>query len=292
MLSVTRCQGMISDMDRYTLWRALMLAFCFFNFSFIANQAIAGEERLPLWEFGLGGGVFSLPQYMGSDERYTIPFGFPYLIYRGEHWRMDRDGLRNRLVDKDSYSFEVSLSGGLPVKNSNRARVGMPELDFTGEIGPKLNYYLTEGAQDGWLVELPLRAAVNIQGEYLGWVTDPKLKYHYVSEDSVLHTGLDFGVHYSSELYHQTYYGVDGVYATAERAAYNAGEGLHSVFVKARIRYTFDENKVFFAAVQARTLAPGVVSDSPLVKQDYYGTVGIGIIWLFATADEEVIRDY
>ncbi len=257
-----------------------------------AKHAEAGEETLPLWELGVGAGGFSLPQYMGSDERYTIPFAFPYVIYRGEHWRVDRDGLRNRLFDSEKFSLEVSLSGGLPVKNSNQARAGMPELHFTGEIGPKINWYISEKEHDSWVLKLPLRAAVNVQGDYLGWVTDPKLtySYHTLTPEGSLHAGFDIGVHYSSQLYHQTYYGVEPLYATADRPAYQAREGLHSVFMKGRLRYSFNNKVALFAGLQFRSLQGGIVHDSPLVKNNLYSTLGVGVIWLFSASDEVVVR--
>ncbi len=93
-------------------------------------EAVEAEDNIeePLWELGAGFGGISLPQYMGSDERYTIPFAFPYMIYRGEKWRIDRSGIKNKLVNVDKFSLELSLSGGLPVRNDNQARAGMPEL--------------------------------------------------------------------------------------------------------------------------------------------------------------------
>ncbi len=280
-----RAMNLNRNLYKYPLLLGLMLLVA-------ASQADAGDEELPLWELGLGGGVFSLPQYMGSDERYTIPFVFPYLIYRGEHWRADRDGLRNRLFDSDTFSLEVSLSGGLPVRNDNRARLGMPELYLTGEVGPKVNWYITETAHDSWVAHLPLRAAVNVQGDYVGWVTDPKLSYNYhmPTRDGVFRRGFDLGVHYSSARYHQTYYGVEAVNATAIRPAYQARAGFHSVYFKAKVRYSYEKNLDLFAAIQARTLVGGVVEDSPLVKNNFYGTIGVGAIWIFSTSEERVLR--
>ncbi len=253
----------------------------------------AGEERLPLWELGMGAGAFSLPQYMGSDERYTYPFAFPYLIYRGERWRLDRTGLRNRIFDSDKLSFDMSLSGGLPVKNTNRTRQDMPKIYLTGEIGPKINWQISDSERIGWSAHLASRAAINIKGKYVGWITEPYLRYTYqtpVSEGK-LRIKADAGALYGSQKYHNTYYGVAPIYATATRFAYRAKSGLHSFYIKVKIRYPVRKNLELFASMQARTLSVGVVKDSPLVKSNAYTAAALGVIWLFSTSDETVMRD-
>ena len=257
------------------------------------TSAQADEERVPLWEVGVGAGAFSLPQYMGSDERYTYPFAFPYLIYRGERWRLDRTGLRNRIFDSDNLSLDLSLSGGLPVKNSNRARAGMPDIHWTGEIGPRLNWQISETERIVWSGHLASRAAVNIKGKYVGWVTEPYLRYTYRTPvaNGSLRIKTDIGALYGSQKYHDTYYGVAPIYATAARPAYQAKAGLHSVYVKARFRYPLRENLELFTSLQARSMSSSVVKDSPLVKSRVYMTGALGVVWLFATSDETVMQN-
>ena len=266
----------------------VMLAIIFPMVCYAADE----EENIeqPLWEFGAGFGGSSLPQYIGSDERYAIPFAFPYLIYRGENWRVDTSGVKNQVVDSEKYTIELSLSGGLPVRNDNLARVDMPELLLNAEVGAKLNWYLSESEYESWIIRLPLRAVVDIEGSYNGWVADPVLtrKYYYPVEHGFLKTYIDVGVQYNSSLYHETYYGVNAQYATANRAAYQAKAGLHSVFAKMWIKYPWNKKTELFATLQARNLTAGVVNDSPLVRDKTYATLTLGAIWLFSTSDEMV----
>src|SRR5258706_12601321 len=51
-------------------------------------------EPLPKWEFGLGGTAFTLPDYRGSDERRGYLLPLPFLVYRGESVRCDRQAVR------------------------------------------------------------------------------------------------------------------------------------------------------------------------------------------------------
>ncbi|MDX8387739.1 MAG: MipA/OmpV family protein [Ghiorsea sp.] len=258
-----------------------------------AQTAYAGEEKLPLWELGIGAGGISLPQYMGSDERYNLPFVFPYVVYRGKHWKVDRGGVRNRLFDSDQLSLDISLSGGLPVRNDNQARSGMPELFLTGEVGPKVNWFFTESEHDSWSAHFPLRAAINSQAKYVGWVSDPHVNYtyHHDLNEGILRLGFDVGMQFNDQLYHETYYAVEPAYANPQRPAYQPSSGLHSIFFKARLRYPIEKGTDVIASIQARSLAGGVVQDSPLVKSNFYGTVGLGMIWTFSTSDEMVVRE-
>lgn len=272
---------------------ALRLFLSLLMLTLISRVATAGEERLPLWEFGIGGGAYSLPQYMGSDERYTFPFAFPYLVYRGEHWRLDRSGLRNRLFDIDRLSLDLSLAGGLPVNNSNKARQGMPELFLTGEVGPQVNWMISESDRISWSAHLAWRAAINIRGTYIGWVTEPFLRYNYRTSvaQGKLRFRFDLGTLFGSQQYHETYYSVDPVYATATRPAYQARGGLHSLYAKANIRYPLSRDIELFTTLQGRTLSVGTIRNSPLVRSSTYTSISLGATWIFAVSDETVLQD-
>lgn len=261
---------------------------------FSTGSLLASEEKLPLWELGIGGGVLSLPQYMGSNERYTFPFAFPYLIYRGDNLRIDRSGLRGRLFDIDRLSLDLSLSGGLPVRNSNTARQGMPKIYLTGELGPRLNWVISESERISWSMHLASRAAINIRGTYTGWVTEPFIRYNFrdaIGDEGMFRLRFELGALYGSKQYLDTYYTVAPLYATATRPAYQARSGIHSLYVKSRIQYRFNRDIELFTSLQARTLAIGVVRDSPLVKNRSYLSAMLGVIWTFSVSDEMVMHD-
>ena len=131
-------------------------------------RAHAEEPELSLWELGVGGGGFSMPQYMGSDERNNYPIAFPYIIYRGDFFRIDRGGIRGRLFDTDRISLDLSFGFGLPVRNTNTARSSMPVLRLTGQVGPRLNISLAEYGNHSWSMHLPVRDAINIRAEQVG----------------------------------------------------------------------------------------------------------------------------
>lgn len=51
---------------------------------FFLTPELMADDQLPRWEVGIGGGAASIPQHMGSDERYALAIPIPYLIYRGK----------------------------------------------------------------------------------------------------------------------------------------------------------------------------------------------------------------
>ena len=138
-----------------------------------ANTTTAGElapVEKPLWEAGIAVGAATLPHYMGSDERYTFAIPVPYIIYRGERLKIGREGITTELFGQRNLSIDASLGIGLPVRNSNRARAGMPDLKFNFQAGPRLNWRFFEDEQFKVTARLPLRGVMDTGGRWLGSV--------------------------------------------------------------------------------------------------------------------------
>ncbi len=112
---------------------------------FLAMCAVCFGQppRVPLWEIGLFNGVAQLPHYRGSDEYKLWALPLPYLIYRGEILRTNKDGVRGVFFKSSQFELSLSGSGNPPVDDDNEARDGMPDLDAIGEIGPALKWFLT-----------------------------------------------------------------------------------------------------------------------------------------------------
>ena len=58
------------------------------------DAALARADEKPLWEAGAGVAVLDFPDYRGSDERQTLVLPIPYLVYRGDFLKADRDSVR------------------------------------------------------------------------------------------------------------------------------------------------------------------------------------------------------
>ncbi|MDQ6998327.1 MAG: MipA/OmpV family protein [Mariprofundus sp.] len=244
----------------------------------ITAQADSTSNALPKWELGLALGAASLPQYMGSNERYNFAAPLPYFIYRGDRISMDRGGLRAALFDMDQLSLDLSLGAGLPVRNSNRARAGMPSLKFNIQAGPRLNWKVYQNSQSMLNVRLPVRGVIDTSGSFLGWLSEPDIQLQYKASPA-LKFEFTTGLLFASRKYHATFYDVAPAFVTPTRPAYQSGAGLHSASITARLRYQYSDNILLFTALRYRNLTPGTISHSPLVKSRHYISITVGMAW-------------
>lgn len=257
-------------------------------FSINTHVAQAGQERTEAkWEAGIALAAASLPQYPGSDERYNFAAPIPYLIYRGDRLTVDRGGITSELFGIRQLSLDASISGALPVRNNNRARAGMPDLKFSMQLGPRLNWHLLDTDRQHLTLRLPWRAMVDISGKWPGWVSEPDLLME-THMNEALELDLSISALYGSKRFMDHYYAVPPAYATATRPAYQARAGLHSVSTRAALRYDISESLTFFTSIRYRNLTPGDITNSPLVKDKNYLSVVGGITWSFWQSEERV----
>ena len=106
----------------------------------------AAAQDLPLWEVGIGVAALHLPQYRGAAQAYTGALPLPFVVYRGDVLRADRDGARALLFDSERLDIDLSLFATPPTRSSeDDARTGMPDLAATLEIGPNLQFTFDRG---------------------------------------------------------------------------------------------------------------------------------------------------
>ena len=250
---------------------------------------------VPLWEAGAGVAIIDFPDYRGSDERRTYVLPVPYVVYRGEFLKVDREKLRGLFFKNDKAELDVSLNGSVPVKSAdNRARQAMPDLKPTLEIGPTLNLFLQHSAQNKTFLELrfPLRPVIDINARYLGYVFQPQLNLDVrdLGGNAGWNLGLAAGPIFADQRYHQYFYGVDPAYATATRPAYTAHGGYAgSQFISA-LSKRFPHYWVG-GFVKWDTLHGAVFEDSPLVKSKQNFTAGFAVSWIFAESKNLVPED-
>ena len=92
------------------------------------DEARTPGEELPLWEAGLGFTVLDFADYRGSDERSQFILPIPYVIYRGEALKIERDRVRGLFFEYERVTAQLSLGGSVPVNSEdNAARQGMPD---------------------------------------------------------------------------------------------------------------------------------------------------------------------
>ncbi|AKJ30481.1 MipA/OmpV family protein [Caldimonas brevitalea] len=249
----------------------------------------------PLWELGLGVGGLSLPDYRGAAERSNHVLPVPYVAYRGEWLRADREGARAVLLDARNVEIDLSVNGSPPSRNrDDGARAGMDDLPATVEIGPNLNVTLWRSGSRGARLDLrlPVRTAITLERSprSIGTVFTPNLNLDLDGVAGGWHVGLLGGPMFATRHYHQHFYGVDAADATAQRPAYRASGGFAGWQALASVSRRF-ERTWMGAFVRYDHLDGATFEDSPLVQRRQHFTAGIAVSWVFATSGEMVLVD-
>ena len=200
--------------------------------------------------------------------------------------------------ESDRVEFDFSLSGTPPVDSSkNRAREGMPDLDPTFEIGPRLNVILArdQNRDRALSFRLPVRAVIATDLSYAdnqGWTAYPNFTYDARPRffEGRWRLGLQAGLLYATSRYHRYFYGVDEEFATPERPAYTAKGGYSGAALAASLTRRFQ--KIWVGGFMRYESLKGVAFEpSPLVRRDYAFTAGIAFAYVFAESKNKVEVD-
>ncbi|HEY0720797.1 MAG TPA: MipA/OmpV family protein [Gammaproteobacteria bacterium] len=264
----------------------------------LALLLLAGESRgqealRPVWEVGAGGYLMSLPDYRGSAGQNFYFFPIPYLVYRGEVFKVDREGLSGLLFETQHLDLDMSLSASPPVKSSNIvARAGMEDLAPTVELGPQITVTFSETARHRFTLHIPWRAVVAVDHsgfEKVGWLTNPILNYDLrdLGPSGGWNLGISGGPIWANRSFHHYYYGVEPAYATATRPAYEAPGGYSGSQLTLALSKRYP--KTWFGAfVRLNDMHGTVIDDSPLLENRTTYLVGIGMSWILAESEERV----
>ena len=261
----------------------------------IAASGPAHADSLPLWEAGAGVSALSLPDYRGSDHQSTYVLPFPYVIYRGDIFKVDREGMRAKFFESDRIQFDVSGGGSVPVSSSSdRARNGMPDLRPTLEIGPVVQYRAWRAADGASHVDvrLPVRRALTYENgrivdvgtvAAIQFAWDRSLRFDSGSGNLGVLAGPLFG----DRRQHDYFYAVAPGYATASRPAYAARGGYAGS--QATAAFSRRAGRLWFGAyVRYDDLHGAVFEDSPLVVRHSAVAGGLGIAWVFGASSRLV----
>ena len=248
-------------------------------------------EEKPLWELGAGLLLLRMPDYRGSDENRRYLLLYPYLVYRGDILRVERERISGRIFETDRLLLDISLNGSVPVSSSdNPDRRGMADLDPTFEIGPSLNVTLLENRQDHYklTLTLPVRTAFSTDFSSVrheGWVFHPRLVFEKTDmiAGSGVNLGISAGPRFADRGYHRYFYAVDPPYATPSRRAYEAGGGYSGSTVTVGLNKNI-KPFVMNAFVILDFLQGAAFEGSPLVKNKYAVMTGFTVSWVFLTS--------
>jgi outer membrane scaffolding protein for murein synthesis (MipA/OmpV family) len=267
-----------------------------------AAGAVSAEskELLPEWEVGAGLAYAHLPDYRGSDETRSYLLPFPLLVYRGDFFKSDREGVRAQFLDSRYFELELSAGATVPVSSKkNHAREGMPSLRPTLELGPALKVHVAHigearpGERDLELdLRVPVRFAVTWQDggpRNVGLIAFPSLaldqKLRFAG--SRWNLGMLAGGYFADRRYHEYFYGVKPEFATPERPAYTAPGGFSGWSSVIALSTTYGRTWVG-GFVKGDWYNGAAFEDSPLLRQRKNFSFGFGVSHILATSDRQV----
>jgi len=250
----------------------------------------ASNETQPLWEVGLAGATFEVPNYPASSERNFIAIALPYFVYRGDFFRIgDGGGIRAVFIEKSDFEIDLSFAGAFSADTEdNTARTGMPELDFLFEIGPQLIYKIKDfsydnGGQSRIKARFQARAVFSTDFDRIdnrGYVFEPTITYQQrgvLFKETGLNLSLAFT--YASEELQDYFYQVDNKFVSPSRQHYDAQGGYLGAKVAVSFSFPLSNNIRGFLGGSINIHKGAVNQESPLFEKDITYSIGAGIVW-------------
>ena len=249
----------------------------------------AADGGKPLFELGVMGGGGYLPDYPAAGESQFRGLALPYVAYRGEILRSDEKGLlRGRLIHTDDIEFDISLNGSFPVdSDDNDDRRELPDLDWLGEIGPRVQFTVARapGGSAKIDLELPVRAVFSTDlsdWDYRGIVVAPKIAYqheNFLGDNTRIKLGI--GASFATTELTEYFYEVEPRFTTTSRPAFSADAGYLGTKIQLVAFKSFTSRWRAFAGLKFDLHHGAANEDSPLFKDKTTFSAGLGLIWSF-----------
>jgi outer membrane scaffolding protein for murein synthesis (MipA/OmpV family) len=273
---------------RYAL-SALVLA----NAALPVCSAAQDLAAPPLWEIGAVGVAISQQAYPGAVERVNKGIALPFLVYRGEYFRVDRGSAGIRTLKTDAVEVDVGVAGSLGAKSDAiEARRGMPNLGMLAEFGPRLRWNLGAGpGQGNWRAEFPVRGVFDLNNglAHKGTAFEPELIFERRGQgDWNYSTGL--GAVWGDRQLAETFYGVAPVYATPARFAYRAEGGLFAWRLSASLSRKLTPNLRLFGFARADLLSGSANGSSPLVERKTGTSLGLVLAYTWKQSERRAVE--
>lgn len=245
-----------------------------------------------LYEIGVAGATFYLPDYPSSQQGGLRALVLPYAYYRGKVLRADDEGgIRSRLVDRERIEMDLSASAGFPADSrDNHARRGMPNIDWIGEIGPRWRAHLIDEGPHRLNFNLPIRYVFSTNFKRFddrGYLLQPELEYR---NDNVLmedwESTILISAIFASDQLMDYFYEVPEEFATSERPAYQAQGGYLGFGVTLGASREIAPGTTFFCGVKMDDYGQSVNRNSPLFKTPTNWSFAFGLSYLLIESDE------
>ncbi len=240
-------------------------------------------------EVGVGLSFAHIPHYVGSDQAKSYALPFPFFRYQSNKVSLNREGLKRYLLKGDNWDLDLSFAGSIPLDSKdNKARQGMPDLDWVALAGPAFNYQFFKTQNHRLSAQIPLRFGVATDfnsARSVGWDFSPQVKWqaNYFTEQTEWNFGLALGAEVADKKYHDYYYAVSEQYVTEERGNYDSDGGFGGY----KITFNLNRRKGDFwlgGFIRYRNIRTAEFVSSPLVisKENFYA--GVAFAWIITSS--------
>lgn len=235
--------------------------------------------------FGVAFGTGWVQDYPGSESGRMRYLAIP--TYKSKNLTIDQqDNVKGDLVERDRFQLSMSFIFLFPTQsNKIPIRQGMPDLDWTLQLGPELRIELFHHDFHTMYLRLPVRFVANTdfssKFDYLDWNFAPSFRNIFDMGDKYGEIVTRLELEYASEGYSDLFYQVDQKYATPFRPAYNAKEGLLEYIVGVNYSYYNLFPWTVFAGANVYILNDARNRTSPLVRQKSNYSIFAGLIRYF-----------
>jgi len=243
--------------------------------------------KINYWEAGGGMTYFQALHYLGADQSKSYALPFPHIVIESDVFSVNRSAINGHLSKSDFFKLDLSFGGQLKVDSEdNRAREGMPDLDYVLEMGPSPEFLISGHFKGNSKLtfDIPIRASMATDfksAESIGWRVVPTL--HWFGKWPGVQ-GWEFDSQlrylYGSKQYHDYFYTIEDQYVTTNRVAYQSEEGKGGLQLKLRLKTSY-KGMIVGVFVVYTDVSNAVFNDSPLVIEDTNYTLGMYGSWTF-----------
>ncbi len=253
-----------------------------------AHAAEPPRTALPLWEVGGFALGVSQQAYPGSDTQLNRALALPYVVYRGQWLRADRETVGLRALRTERMELDLGFAGSFGGGGDEiEVRRGMRELGTLVELGPRLKLRLGEGSGGGrWQAELPLRGVFDLNdgASYRGLSFEPRLSFERRAAGGWFY-GTSLSVIVADQRLASDFYGVGMADATPTRPAYTARGGLVASRLSLSASRSLGRDWRVFGFARYDTVQGAANQSSPLVRQNSGASVGLGLTYTFMRSE-------
>ncbi len=258
-------------------------------FTSTSTVALAQENKpagKPLWELGVASGAARLPAYPGAGDQVSRFLILPYVVYRGEIFRADRDTAGARLIKTDDFEFDIGFGGSLGASSKEVvARQGMPSLGTSLEFGPRFKYRIARPTADSRVTfSLPVRTVIEFKGglKQRGLVAEPELSFDKRNAFAGWGLSATGSALFGNARVQNYLYGVSSEFATASRPSYAAKAGFVGTRLTLATSRSLSPESTLAAFARWENTASGANTASPLHLKSNGFSIGIGLTYTFA----------